>query len=125
MGHKIIRTGPALLFLCVYFSSCYYDKDELINPTTGNCDTTQVTFTQFVNPLITQQCVSCHSVGNPSGNVLLDGYLNIKQQVDNGKLLGSLSHEVGFSPMPKNGTKLEVCQLSKMQRWVLNGAPNN
>ena len=125
MGLKIIRISIVFWALCFGFTSCYYDKDELINPTSGSCDTSQITFTQFVNPLITQQCVSCHSVENPSGNVRLDGYTQIKQQADNGKLLGSLSHEVGFSAMPKNGNKLDNCQLLKMQRWIINGAPNN
>jgi hypothetical protein len=43
----------------------------------------------------------------------------------NGKLYGSIAHQAGFSPMPKNGAKLSDCEITQVQRWIAAGSLNN
>jgi S-formylglutathione hydrolase FrmB len=106
-------------------NACYYDKADKLKLTTGNCDTLNVTFSTNVNPVMTQHCLSCHNTAGASGGISLDGYANIKSAAANPKFLSSMKHESGASPMPKSMPKLDACLISKIERWILNGMPNN
>jgi hypothetical protein len=43
----------------------------------------------------------------------------------NGKLMGVISHAVGFKPMPNGGNKLPDCKIIQIRKWIEVGAPNN
>jgi hypothetical protein len=107
-------------------SSCEYDNEETLYPPEP-CDTTMVTYSLTVSPIIAQHCLSLDCHGSPAevSGIPLDGYDNLKQVVDSERLLGAIRHETGFSFMPKNTDKLPDCDISKIERWVANGAPNN
>ena len=55
----------------------------------------------------------------------VDGYNQAVTLAGNGKLLGVIGHQSGYSPMPKNGTKVDNCTYSKLEAWVNNGMPQN
>jgi hypothetical protein len=106
-----------------FFGSCYYNNaEDLLG--TANCDTTNVTYSITVNKILTDYCTSCHSDASLQGGITLEGYDNVKKYVDNGSLIGSIN-QVGFSPMPKGSAKLSDCDISKIQKWISDGAPNN
>ncbi len=88
-------------------------------------DTVNVTYSLSVNPIILNKCQGCHSGSNLQGGIDLSSYLAVKVQVNNGKLWGAVNWSPGFSPMPKNGNKLSTCELTKIQKWIVQGAPNN
>ena len=109
-------------------SSCFYDSEEYLYPGTSNqCDTTHVTYAQSVVPIIRNYCLSCH--GNNSsalgGGLKLEDYADIKLRADDHRLLGSVNHETGYSPMPKGTSKLDDCKRSTIRIWINAGAPNN
>ncbi len=114
-----------ILLIVIVFaeSSCYYDKPFLKDLTT--CDTAIVTYSGSVNPLLTAYCTGCHSGANAPLGIKLDAYAGVKVQASNGKLLGTITHSPGFSPMPKNGVQLSDCNIAKIRKWVAAGAPNN
>jgi hypothetical protein len=89
-----------------------------------NCDPTKFTYSGTIQPLLNNQCVGCHKPGSLGGNIDLSTYNSVKVQVTNGKLLGSVTHAVGFSPMPK-GNKLSDCQITQITNWINAGALNN
>jgi hypothetical protein len=89
-----------------------------------SCDPTKFTYAAIVQPIINNQCVGCHKPGSMSGNIDLSTYSLVKVQVNNGKLLGSISHSVGYSPMPQ-GNKLSDCQITQIKSWIDAGALNN
>jgi mono/diheme cytochrome c family protein len=91
----------------------------------NSCDTNQFTYNVGIKPIIDTYCKGCHSGANPSGAVLLSNYTEVKMQVDNGKLLGSIKHNLGFSAMPKNSNKLSDCNIKKIEKWIAQGALNN
>jgi hypothetical protein len=116
----------AVIFILVsgmLLPSCYFDKEETLYPF-QKCDTTHVTYSQTIAPIISANCLVCHYAGNPLSSVILDTWPNVQVYVSNGKLIPSIDHTGPF-PMPKGGSMLDDCTIQKMKRWVTNGAPNN
>lgn len=124
---KKYLTVILLFFIAgLIISGCYYDKEEelyRLNLTT--CDTTNVTYSQSVAPLMTAHCNSCHGTSGASGGWITDNYTGLKQIADNGKLVGVINHSSGFSPMPKGSGKISDCSISIISKWVQDGSPNN
>lgn len=106
--------------------SCYYDKSELLYP--SSCDTTTITYTQTVKPVLNAYCLSCHGANvynTLGGSINLDSHANIVLAVENGNFLKAIRHEAGASPMPKSQQKMPDCQITQIEKWILSGAPNN
>jgi hypothetical protein len=110
----------ALLVLAT--NGCYYDKEELLYPS-NFCDTTAVTWTNDIEPLINAKCATagCHANGTVSPN--LTGYSAVKAQADNGRLRARAINGVP-SFMPASG-KLPACDIAALDTWLDAGAPNN
>jgi len=87
----------------------------------GPCDTTKVTFSAVVFPILQTSCVNCHSSTAP----LLTNYAQIKVQMDNGKLPCSINWDGSCSAMPKGGPQLSLCKRRQIMKWLLDGSPNN
>jgi len=126
VNKKLLTIIPAAALLLFIFSlnSCYNDKAEILYPQTV-CDTSVVTYSTSVIPILSSTCISCHGGNTPSAGIKLDDYISVKQQVDNGRLWGSVSHAANYSPKPKNGNQLNTCSLQKIRLWIAAGAPNN
>ncbi len=117
-----------LILICTIgmITGCYYDKEDILNPDTGNCSTINTTYQGTVVPLLQASgCLNCHSGGAPSGNVSLATYTSVKTVAQNGKLFGSINHSPGFSPMPQGGNKMSSCNISKIKAWIDAGSINN
>ncbi|PHN07952.1 hypothetical protein CRP01_04140 [Flavilitoribacter nigricans DSM 23189 = NBRC 102662] len=104
--------------------ACYYDVEEELYPDTG-CATDNVTYSGTILPILESNCFICHSEAAKNGNVILEGYDNLKGHVDSGRLLGAIRHEAGFSPMPQNQPQLVDCVIEKIETWIEDGAPDN
>ena len=91
----------------------------------GNCDTTIFTFSGAVKPIMDYKCVGCHNPSNLGGNIDLSTYNSVKVVALNGKLYGSVAHQAGYSPMPKNSAKLSDCEIRQVQKWISAGSLNN
>lgn len=113
-----------LLVVLLFFGGCYYDVEEVIYPNQV-CETEDVSYSQIVVPILEVHCFLCHNQGSNLGNVTLEGYDNLINYVQNGRLLGAIRHESGFSPMPKGNPKLSDCQIDKIASWIDSGSPNN
>jgi hypothetical protein len=115
-----------LMTMLFVFSGCYYDDEELLYGVNPPCASTNVTFSGTINPILSNSgCMNCHSGNNPSGNINLQGYDNVKTVAANGSLYGAVNHSPGFSPMPQGGNKLSPCDISKIKAWIDGGAINN
>ena len=119
-------TSAFILFLIIIFS-CFYDSEESLYPVIGNiCDTTNVTYTSSIVPLLQNNCLSCHSninAASQGGNVHLQDYTDVNSNKT--KILNSIKHLPGASPMPKGGAKLKDCLIQQVEIWINKGAPNN
>lgn len=133
MERPIIKTKKfiiAAIFVCsvviLYCSGCYYDNEQYLYQFTSiNCDSSNVTYSQTIAPILQTNCNSCHSASSASGGVITSGYTNVIILVNNGKLRGTVNQLSGFSFMPKGGNKLSGCDLAKINKWIHLGAPNN
>lgn len=120
-----------LLCIVVVATSCYYDNEEALYPVTTTvreCDTTAVTYSASIAPVIALKCNSCHSITSaPSagGNIILEGHMNMENVAATGKLLGAVTHAPGYSSMPKTGNKLSYCEITAIRRWIEANMPNN
>ena len=111
--------------IAIYMQSCYYDNVEDLYPQLPECDTTNVTYSNDIWPIINSNCTSCHGGNAPAGNIRLENYNDISSAANNGSLLGTIRHEDGWSPMPKGGGKLNDCDITKIETWVNQGTPDN
>lgn len=110
---------------CLFgISSCYYDVEETLY---GHltCETEDMSFKNDIQPILDNHCLSCHNAGSNLGNVNLTGFDQVKIYIDNGRLIGAITHMNGFSPMPQGNPKLSDCQISKFQAWIDQGLSNN
>ncbi|HQW43159.1 MAG: hypothetical protein IPF69_06005 [Chitinophagaceae bacterium] len=95
------------------------------NSCVGSCDTTVFTYSGAVKPIMDAKCTGCHNPGNLGGNIDVSTYTAVRVVALNGKLYGSVAHQAGYSPMPKNSAKLSDCEIRQIQKWVTAGSLNN
>jgi len=107
-------------------TGCYNDKYEELYPT-GGCDLSNTTYSATVKNIVQQSCAlgGCHDAATASSGVVLDTYAGLKAIADDGRLMQVVKHENGVTPMPQNAAQLDACTISKLQKWVDNGAQNN
>ena len=128
MEHQIIRGARWLtmvyaVVLCSVLVSCYYDNEDELYP--NGCNTNDISYNDNIVQILQSNCLSCHDALSQNGNVNLEGYDNVKLYIDNGRLIGAIRHEDGYSTMPQGTSKLSKCTIDRIQAWVDAGAPNN
>lgn len=120
-----------IILALALLSSCYYDSEEELYPNSGNdCDTSNVTYSGTIWPIINENCFVCHGGSAPQGNIHLNNYETISAQAaipagQPGSLYGAISHNPGNTPMPYNGTQLSDCRILQVKVWIDAGRPNN
>jgi len=95
------------------------------NSCIGACDTATFTYSGAIKPIMDNKCAGCHNPANLGGNIDISTYSTVRVVALNGKLYGSVSHQAGYSPMPKNSTKLSDCEIRQVQKWIAAGSLNN
>lgn len=103
------------------FTSCTYEQI----PAKTDCTLTNSTYNLQVKPLLERYCTSCHAGNLLSGGINLGTYETLLLVAKNGRLLGSIQHQSGYSPMPQGGNKLSTCDIDLVKRWIEAGAKND
>ncbi len=120
-----------LIFALVagFLAGCYYDNEETLYPSLDKgCDTTGVTFSKSIQPILQTNCYGCHSIkdyASMGGNLNLEDYTTLKRAVDDGHFYLAIIHDPAHIPMPKDGAKLDTCSITKIKIWIDHGALNN
>lgn len=126
---KLSKLTVLLFCLALIASSCASDNldDLLANNSTVICDTSNVTFSGTISPLVTANCSipNCHSGDFPASGYDFTTYEGLKVVVDKSRLFGVISHTPGFTPMPNGKPQLEQCDIDKVKAWIDAGAPND
>lgn len=91
----------------------------------GNCDLTNVTYSNTIKPILNTYCTGCHSGGAPQGGIDLNSYNTVQVYAKNGRLSGAVNWTSGYVAMPYKSTKLNACNISKIKTWIDAGALNN
>ena len=118
---KIIYPFLFILTIASLSTGCYYDNEEYLY---GTCDTTNVTFTKDIKPIMDANCINCHS----SGAINLTTYEGVKAKVSDSTLYKSISYSYSGASSSKNmpsAGKLDDCSINKVKAWIDEGAINN
>lgn len=125
----------AIVYCLTMVTSCSKDNEkDLTNTgtdTTGtggggsSCDTVNMKYAANVQPILQSNCYSCHGNGSASGGISLDTYAKVVTQVNNGNLIGTITHASGYPAMPQGGSKLSDCNINTIKDWIARGAQNN
>ncbi len=118
--HVIISISLTLLM-----GACSKSSEDRLAPDSGSCDTVNMKYTLNILPIIKANCYSCHGNGIISQGINLDGYNNLLIRVNDGKLIGVITHASGYPPMPQGQPKLSDCNINKIKSWINRGALNN
>lgn len=103
----------------------WINQGALYNYCMGSCDTALFTYSSVIKETIRNKCEGCHNPSSLGGSVDLSTYTSTRTVALNGKLNGSITHQPGYSPMPKNSAKLSDCEIKQIQKWINAGASNN
>jgi hypothetical protein len=69
-------------------------------------------------------CFGCHGVTSPRVHISFTNYTQINASVKTGKFWGSVAQLTGYVKMP-TGSKLQSCELDKINAWIKRRALNN
>lgn len=120
--------APALLSL----SSCSNEQIDLAPLETIECDTTNITYADDIQPLIQVNCLNrkCHNsslpnVGHPA-DALWDQFSNLQRYALEENLLAKIegTHTSG-QRMPLGYPPLSPCEIEAVRAWINQGAPRN
>lgn len=122
--------GKRIFFwLCVLIlPACYFDSvEDIRDGLVDDCQTEQVSFLMDVLPILQTNCndLVCHGGVFPQGSINLETHATVRTVGLNGRLVGSIKHQAGFSPMPLNAEKLGDCDIEKIVAWIDQGALDN
>lgn len=93
--------------------------------TSGNtCDTTNVSFSKTVLPILEANCTGCHSGAGATAGVNLSNHAGVRSVVSSGRFPNVLTASNGAAQMPP-GSRLSACDIAKIQAWVRKGAAND
>lgn len=94
------------------------------NECIDGCNTNDVSFAADIEPVISSNCLSCHSGPNPNGGISLATHSEITSIAQTGLLMNVLTASGGASLMPPAGA-LDNCSIDKIEKWINDGSPNN
>lgn len=92
---------------------------------TAGCDTSNVSFSMGIWPIIENKCQGCHTGAGPMAGISLNNYDDVFAIASSGLLNGTINALPGYIAMPYNGAQLPQCQLDMIRIWIEDGAPNN
>ncbi|HEV8511993.1 MAG TPA: cytochrome c [Cyclobacteriaceae bacterium] len=119
-----LKIACGLILLGLSINSCTYDSrnEKEISP----CNiTSTVSFQINIKPILNTNCISCHSSSDAAGGLSYESYNGVNGPAIDGRLIGSIKHLAGVTPMPQFAPKLSDCDIMKIETWIKQGALNN
>ncbi len=114
------------LFSSVFIlSSCTKDSEEKKLENFRYCKDSLVSFSANVQPILSQDCASCHTGASAENGVELDSYIGVTTTVTPELLMDCMKHTNGAKPMPQGKPKLNDCKIATIQKWISEGMLNN
>lgn len=89
-----------------------------------DCNLGSVSFAADVQPIISNNCASCHTGATPTGGIVFSNHSEIAALANSGKLMNALTASNGISQMPPSG-QIDDCNMDKITKWIEDGTPNN
>lgn len=96
-----------------------------LNNACSACDTSVYTYSGSIAPMMATYCNGCHNQASAGGGYDFTSYNGVKGAVTAQRLVGSISHQAGYSAMPQGTSALPSCNIIQVQKWIDAGALNN
>ncbi|CAL2104543.1 conserved exported protein of unknown function [Tenacibaculum sp. 190130A14a] len=77
-----------------------------------------ITYKQDIQPIIFNNCLTCHSSVNPANGLILETYQQVKNSAQNGNLIARINDAA--NPMPQNGL-LTADRRALFDKWKTDG----
>jgi hypothetical protein len=110
--------SSALVALLLFMVACESDEIPPKFIVTTPCDTNNVSYAKVIEPMLKDNCYSCHSNATQKAGINLEGYDKVKVHALTGKLIGSLSGSM-YKYI------INDCNVLKIQAWINQGIQNN
>lgn len=85
-----------------------------------DCDLSNITYENSIKFIIANNCLGCHSASSKFGGIDLNTKTNCKNVINDGRLIPSIEHIIGYSAMPQGG-KLSQCDIDRIKTWSSEG----
>jgi hypothetical protein len=122
---NLLRIAPLVILITLFLPGCYYDKESELYPSSDNCDTTgTMSYSGSIAPIMQKYCNDCHNSAMAESGVVTENYQGLSVVANNGSLWAAVSWS-GPIHMPQGQRQLSECNLVKINKWILAGAPNN
>lgn len=129
MGHlfkNMKKRGLFLIVSCVSFCilhACTYRKEsDLIKPGKEICDTSSVSFSASIKPILDTHCTSCHREGG-TGPGNFNDFTTFQSYVNSGQIRNRVIDQKTMPP--SSNPDLSDCELTALDKWIKEGALNN
>jgi hypothetical protein len=109
-----------------YFVACSNSKyaDLVPKDATNQCETSNMSYARDIDPILQSNCTSCHSAGNSAGGgIVLDNYAAVKSYTESSLIDRVSLPTTDGSFMPKGGSSIGSCNISKLTAWKDQGFP--
>ena len=107
--------------MLIFPVGCYYDKEELLYPSTAiDCTSVNATFTS-VKSIIAAKCATagCHNAASSAGGAVLETYDQIKAKADR------INQRAVIDKTMPSDKPLSANEMAALKCWLSSGTPNN
>ena len=119
MKNYRFKIVPLLFLVSLVIGSC---TTAIIPASDGIDPSIKITYTKDVQPLIFNNCLTCHSTVNPRAGLVLTTYGQVRSSAESGNLIPRMNSS--SNPMPPNG-KLIQQSLDIIDKWKADGFLEN
>ena len=112
------NTITITLLLCICFSGCEKNVEEDHTSNTVDCSVVEAYYNENVAPILSSNCIGCHSGATASAGLPLDSYTSVHSAIKSGNVLDRVnldSDDNGF--MPLGAEKLSTANLDILQNF--------
>lgn len=99
------------------FILCFFGcANNVAEPPEQDCSETESFYVESVAPILSQNCVSCHSGGSPAFDLSLDSFTSVRNSMES--ILDAVNRDQGSAGfMPQGGSKLTEDQITSLQSF--------
>lgn len=127
--YTLVLIAVALLF-AMSIVSCGGDGDggdDNVDPDPqpqDTCQTQGITYKNFVEDLVSQQCRACHNSTQIAGGLKLTTYQDVNIIASNGSMIHAINGTEGYAKMPPApAPELKECDVKKLEAWINAAMP--
>jgi uncharacterized membrane protein len=116
-----LKTVFLFILISALFSSCYYDKNEVLYGVNNvDCTTISAKYSTDISTIISTKCATsgCHN-SSAAGGLVLQNYTQVKNSV------GKINTRVLVTKDMPPGSPLSSLEMDKLKCWIQSGALNN